>query len=64
MSIIYTHKVLCIPYLFFTLSIFIFYCHIIPPLEGVSRYREPQLQVGANYTHFLSWDQTYANPDF
>ena len=30
-------------------------------LEVVSRYRDPQLQVGEKYEHLLNWNQTFAN---
>ena len=34
------------------------------PLEVVSRYRDPQLQVGENYAYFfLIWEQTFENFD-
>ena len=34
------------------------------PLEVVSRYRDPQLQVGENYSCICSiWEQTFANFD-
>ena len=31
------------------------------PLEAVSRYRDPQLQVGENYWYLLNFIQTLAN---
>ena len=34
------------------------------PLEVVSRYRDPQLQVGGNYSYLLNLrDLSFANPD-
>ena len=33
------------------------------PLKVVSRYRDPQLQVGENYSYFCSvWDQSFSYP--
>ena len=31
--------------------------------QGVSCYRDPQLQVGDNYSIFLFWNQALANLD-
>ena len=31
------------------------------PLELVSRYRDPQLQVGENYSHLFNLRKTFAN---
>ena len=36
---------------------------IIHPLEAVSRYRDPQLQVGDNHPCLFFCDQTLANLD-
>ena len=33
------------------------------PLEVVSRYRDPQLQVGEKYTFLFIWDQMFSNID-
>ena len=39
-------------------------CYFFNPLEVVPRYREPQLQVGVNYSCIcLIWDQTFASLD-
>ena len=34
------------------------------PLEVVSRYRDPQLQVAEKFAYLFILDQTYANLDF